>query len=84
MDNTDKVVKAATVVIQFDGKHIRSTLNLLFKRHLSENMVENGGRNEKCAVITQKCGDDRWVFGVSSARTSAKHIVVKHLKSKDR
>ena len=44
----------------------------------------DGGRNEKCAVVTQKCGDDRWVFGASSARTSAEFIVVKHLKSKDR
>ena len=82
------VKSTATVAIQLDGKHIRSTPNLLFERRLSENMVD-GGRNEKCAVLTQKCGtqkcgDDRWVFGASSARTSAECIVAKHLKSKDR
>lgn len=77
------VKSTATVVIQLDGKHIWSTPNLLFERRLSENMVD-GGRNEKCAVLTQKCGDDRWVFGASSAKTSAECIVVKHLKSKDR
>lgn len=44
----------------------------------------SGGRNEKCAEITQKCGDDYCLVGAISARNSADLIVVKFLKSKDR
>lgn len=50
---------------------------------LLANMV-SGGRNEKCAALTQKCGDDYCLIGAISARNSADLIVAMFLKSKDR
>ena len=37
-------------------------------------MIWLSGRIEKCAVLTQKYGDDQWVTGMSSAKISAGYI----------
>lgn len=61
--------KAATVFIQFDGKHIRSTPNLLFKDYCWR--IWLGRYLEIGTVLTQKCGDNPCLNGTSSARISA-------------
>ena len=38
----------------------------------------------KCAVLTQKCGDDSCTVGANIASISADRILVKSLKLKDR
>lgn len=42
---------------------------------LLANMVV-GGRNEKCTVLTQKCGDDLCTIGGNTASVTADSIVL--------
>ena len=61
--------KAATVEIQFDGKHIGFMPNLLFKDDCWR--IWLGRYLGIGTVLTQKCGDNPCLNGTSSARISA-------------
>lgn len=61
--------KAATVAIQLDGKHIGFMPNLLFKDYCWR--IWLGRYLEIGTVLTQKCGDNPCLNGMSSARISA-------------
>lgn len=50
---------------------------------LLANMVV-GGRNEKYAVLTQKCGDDLCTIGGNTASVTANRILTISLKLKNR
>lgn len=75
--------KAATVAIQFDGKHIKSTLNLLFKDNCWRIWLI-GGCLEIGTVVTQKCGYDLCTIGGNTASITAGRILVISLKLKNR
>ena len=61
--------KAATVEIQFNGKHIGFMPSLLFKDDCWR--IWLGRYLEIGTVLTQKCGDNPCLNGMSSARISA-------------
>ena len=75
--------KAATVAIQLDGKHIKSTPNLLFKDNCWRIWLI-GGCLEIGTVVTQKCGDDLCTIGGNTASITADRILVISLKLKNR
>lgn len=69
--------------LQFDGKHIKSTPNLLFKGDCWRIWLI-GGCLEIGTVLTQKCGDDLWVISGNIASITADRILIISLKLKDR
>ena len=75
--------KAATVAIQLDGKHIKSTPNLLFKDNCWRIWLI-GGCLEIGTVVTQKCGYDLCTIGGNTASITAGRILVISLKLKNR
>ena len=75
--------KAATVAIQLDGKHIKSTPNLLFKDNCWRIWL-TGGCLEIGTVVTQKCGYDLCTIGGNTASITAGRILVISLKLKNR
>ena len=76
--------KAATVTIQFDGKHIKSTPNLLFKDDCWRIWLIYGGCLEIGTVLTQKCGDDLCTIDGNTASITVDRILIISLKLKNR
>nr|DAG16739.1 MAG TPA: hypothetical protein [Caudoviricetes sp.]DAH62559.1 MAG TPA: hypothetical protein [Caudoviricetes sp.] len=64
--------KTATVAIQLDGKHIKSTPNLLFKGYCWRIWLFRCGRNEKCAVEHRNVG----MIYVQLVRVSQMQVLV--------